>query len=185
MSDFTPNPLFSFGRVDTSAGEGGESLHKVNPALFGVDADGNIGRGAEVDGEATPEDIALSNSPVGNVPEPPEGTVVEPQFAPEGGTVDTGQPGVPPADPEIVEGDVEGSLEEGEANGAAQPGDLSDGSVPAPVEGEGDQEPPAEPVDYESMLKADLVALANERGIDSTGTKAEIIERLQIADAAA
>lgn len=187
MSDFTPNPLFSFGRVDTSAGEGGESLHKVNPALFGVDAEGHIGRGAEVDGEATPEDVALANSPVGNVPEPPEGTVVEPTFAPEGGTVDTG-PGAPPADPEIAEGDVEGSLEEGEANGEAQPGEPSDGSVPAPVEGEGEQapaDPVVDPVDYESMLKADLVALANERGIDSSGTKAEIIERLQIADAAA
>ena len=209
MSDFTPNPLFAFGRVDTSAGEGGESLHKVNPALFGVDAEGHIGRGAEVDGEATPEDVALANSPVGNVPEPPEGTVVEPTFAPEGGTVDTG-PGAPPADPEIAEGDVEGSLEEGEANGEAQPGEPSDGSVPAPVEGEANGEaqpgepsdgsvpapvegegeqapadPVVDPVDYESMLKADLVALANERGIDSSGTKAEIIERLQIADAAA
>jgi hypothetical protein len=98
--DFTPNPLFAFGRVDTSAGEGGESLHKINPGLFGVSADGSIGRGSEVDGAATPEDIGLGNSALGNVPEPPEGTpAVEPSFAPEGGTVDTSIPGVVPSTP--------------------------------------------------------------------------------------
>ena len=160
--DFTPNPLFSFGRVDTSAGEGGESLHKINPALFGVSADGSIGRGSEVDGSATPEDIVISDSSLGNVPEPPEGTKVEPQFAPPGGTVDTGAPGVP--------------VEEVPGEGDEAEGDEAEG------EGEGDEE--VEEVDYESLLKPALIELADSRGIDSSGTKAEIIERLQQADAA-
>lgn len=34
------------------------------------------------------------------------------------------------------------------------------------------------PVDYSGILKADLVALAEQRGLDSSGTKAELIERL-------
>lgn len=175
MSDFTPNPMFAFGRVDTSAGEGGESLHKVNPALFGVDAEGHIGRGAEVDGEATPEDVALANSPIGNVPEPPEGTVVEPTFAPEGGTVDTG--------PGSLSVEVEVETPADEAQGDDAQGD-ADADAETPADAEAPADPADEPVDYESLLKADLVALANERGIDSSGTKAEIIERLQIADAA-
>jgi hypothetical protein len=36
----------------------------------------------------------------------------------------------------------------------------------------------AEAPDYESMKKDDLIALAEERGIDSSGNKADIIERL-------
>lgn len=36
---------------------------------------------------------------------------------------------------------------------------------------------PAEP-DYAGMKKDELVALADERGVDSSGTKAEIAERL-------
>lgn len=42
-------------------------------------------------------------------------------------------------------------------------------------------EPPAPtdgPVNLDSMLKAELVTLAEERGVDASGTKAEIIERL-------
>ena len=39
-----------------------------------------------------------------------------------------------------------------------------------------------ETVDYGSLLKADLVKTADKRGIDSTGTKADIIERLEQAD---
>ena len=45
----------------------------------------------------------------------------------------------------------------------------------------GSQEP--EPGNYDDLLKDDLVALANERGVDSSGTKAEIIERLVAQDA--
>lgn len=37
---------------------------------------------------------------------------------------------------------------------------------------------------YASMLKADLIALAESRDIDSSGTKAEIADRLLEADAA-
>lgn len=33
--------------------------------------------------------------------------------------------------------------------------------------------------DYGSLLKADLVALAQERGLDSSGTKADIVARLE------
>lgn len=45
---------------------------------------------------------------------------------------------------------------------------------PAPV-----AEPPAdEAPDLESLSKADLVAVAEARGVDTTGTKAEILERL-------
>lgn len=142
--DFTPNPMYAYGRIDTSAGEGGESLRRVNPVLFG----------------AAPEDIVLVPSPVGNVPEPPEGTTAEPSFAPGDGTVDTSQPGVSPSAADAGDG-------EGEGDG--------DG---------GNQDPPADLVDYNEMLKADLVALADERGIDSSGTKADIIERLQQADVA-
>jgi hypothetical protein len=36
--------------------------------------------------------------------------------------------------------------------------------------------------DYSGMLKDELVAEAESRGIDSSGTKAEIIERLEAAD---
>jgi hypothetical protein len=43
-------------------------------------------------------------------------------------------------------------------------------------------EPETTTVDYGSLLKAELVAQADERGIDSTGTKADIIERLEQAD---
>lgn len=43
-------------------------------------------------------------------------------------------------------------------------------------------EPESVTADYGSLLKADLVEQADERGIDSTGTKADIIERLEQAD---
>lgn len=33
--------------------------------------------------------------------------------------------------------------------------------------------------EYDAMSKADLVALAEQRGLDSTGSKADIIERLR------
>ena len=44
-------------------------------------------------------------------------------------------------------------------------------------------EPETETVDYGSLLKADLVEQAEHRGIDSSGTKADIIERLEADDA--
>lgn len=37
---------------------------------------------------------------------------------------------------------------------------------------------PATP-DLESLLKADLVALAEQRGVDTSGTKADLVERLR------
>ena len=43
-------------------------------------------------------------------------------------------------------------------------------------------EPETETVDLGSLLKAELVEKAEERGIDSSGTKADIIERLEQAD---
>lgn len=43
-------------------------------------------------------------------------------------------------------------------------------------------EPETQTVDYGSLLKTELVAEADERGIDSTGTKADIIKRLEQAD---
>lgn len=39
--------------------------------------------------------------------------------------------------------------------------------------------------DYDSQRKADLVDLAEERGIDSSGTKADVVARLREADAPA
>ena len=41
--------------------------------------------------------------------------------------------------------------------------------------------PETETVDYGALLKADLVEQAEARGIDSSGTKADIIERLEQA----
>jgi hypothetical protein len=41
-------------------------------------------------------------------------------------------------------------------------------------------QPAPEPApDFDRMLKADLVALAEERGVDASGTKADIVERLR------
>jgi len=48
---------------------------------------------------------------------------------------------------------------------------------PEPVE-EAVEEPETEEVDLSSMLKDDLIALAEERGLDTSGTKADLIERL-------
>lgn len=42
--------------------------------------------------------------------------------------------------------------------------------------------PARERVDYSTLLKAELVALADERGVDSSGTKAELTERLEADD---
>jgi hypothetical protein len=42
--------------------------------------------------------------------------------------------------------------------------------------------PEPETADYGALLKAELVETAEERGIDSSGTKADIIERLEQAD---
>jgi len=38
--------------------------------------------------------------------------------------------------------------------------------------------PTEEPIDLSSMSKADLVAMAKDRGVSSKGTKAKLIERL-------
>ena len=39
-----------------------------------------------------------------------------------------------------------------------------------------------EPTDYTGMLKSDVVALAEARAIDSSGTKADIVARLEASD---
>lgn len=38
------------------------------------------------------------------------------------------------------------------------------------------------PVDLKSLKKPELVALANKAGLDSTGTKAELVARLEAAE---
>lgn len=43
-------------------------------------------------------------------------------------------------------------------------------------------EPESETTDYGALLKAELIETADSRGIDSSGTKADIIERLEQAD---
>jgi hypothetical protein len=40
-------------------------------------------------------------------------------------------------------------------------------------------EQPPPPPDYDALLKAEVVEIAKARGIDATGTKAEIVARLQ------
>ena len=57
-------------------------------------------------------------------------------------------------------------------------------SAPIAAEPEVEPEPAAdtETVDYGALLKADLVEQAEQRGIDATGTKADIIERLEADD---
>lgn len=44
--------------------------------------------------------------------------------------------------------------------------------------------PQAEPVNYEKMTKADLEALAADRGLDFEGNKADLVARLEASDAA-
>jgi hypothetical protein len=46
------------------------------------------------------------------------------------------------------------------------------------VDEDGNPIPEAKPVDYSKLLKEDLIALADDRGLDSTGNKDDIIERL-------
>ena len=38
--------------------------------------------------------------------------------------------------------------------------------------------PPEPKPDFDKMLKADVVTFAEERGVDATGTKADIVARL-------
>jgi hypothetical protein len=42
--------------------------------------------------------------------------------------------------------------------------------------------PEAEATDYSSLLKGELVSEAEQRGIDSSGTKSDIIARLEASD---
>lgn len=56
-------------------------------------------------------------------------------------------------------------------------------STPSAATPAAEPEPETETVDYGSLLKAELVEQADERGIDSSGTKADIIERLEADDA--
>ena len=51
--------------------------------------------------------------------------------------------------------------------------------TPEPVAPAPEPEPEPEPApDYTDWRKADLVSLAEERGLDTEGTKADLIERL-------
>lgn len=91
-----PDPNAMWGRIDTSAGENGSHLYKINPHVWGVNDEGGQGRGAEVDGPATPEDIELQPSAVGSgIPDDnqtPDGAPAGAQFNPPAGTVDTSGP---------------------------------------------------------------------------------------------
>lgn len=49
---------------------------------------------------------------------------------------------------------------------------------------EAQEEELEEEVDYSQLVKADLVQLAEYRGLDSSGTKADIIARLEEDDGA-
>lgn len=95
-----PNPMFAYGRIDTSAGESGESLHKINPNVFGV-VEGHIGRGAEVDGPGDPEAIELADSIEQGTNGQPG---AEPTIVVDLGTVDTSGPEGPhtPADEQVT-----------------------------------------------------------------------------------
>lgn len=95
---FTPNPLFMTGRIDTSAGEGGESLHKLNFNVFGV-KDGVLSPDENAPGATIgdPEAIELQESQVGGnhltSPEKrEEGTPTQATFNPAAGTVNTSGP---------------------------------------------------------------------------------------------
>lgn len=61
--------------------------------------------------------------------------------------------------------------------GATQADDEDTTEPDTEPNGEGDPAP-----DYDSHTKAELVAIAEERGIDASGTKADLVERLQADD---
>jgi hypothetical protein len=173
MSDFTPNPLYAFGRVDTSAGEGGEALVKVSPGLYGL----------------TPEDIVIG-------PTTANGSAVAAESALTG-TVDTqgdltGGPaqsegGEAPVlvDPATVVGTVD-------TQGGQPVSEEAPEEVPAeeaPVEGDAAEEVVAEEVvadgtDYASLGVTALRGLLKERGLPTSGTKDELVAALQADDAA-
>jgi hypothetical protein len=62
-----------------------------------------------------------------------------------------------------------------------RPGSVAVTAAPAPTP-EPEPEPEPETADYGALLKPDLVEEADKRGIDSSGTKADIIERLEADD---
>jgi hypothetical protein len=70
-----------------------------------------------------------------------------------------------------------------------RPGTSAPSRAPAPTSApEPTPEPTPEPepesttADYGALLKAELVEEAEERGLDSSGTRADIIERLEASD---
>lgn len=166
---YPANPGYVFGRIDTSAGEGGESLHKLSAPVFGVAEDGTIALGAEQGTvESTPEDIVLqpTSSETSNV-------VGEPATE---GTQDT-QPGTGPldtvVDPESLKGTVDtrlGSLAleapEAADDAAAEADDTA-------VEGWGEH------------TVAELREELKSRGLPTSGIKDELIAALEADDAAA
>jgi hypothetical protein len=55
--------------------------------------------------------------------------------------------------------------------------------APLPATEEGDATDVAAPANYSNLSKPEVIAIATDRGIDVSGTKAEIIARLEAADA--
>ena len=81
-----------------------------------------------------------------------------------------------------IKGDGEFDAQEMQKFHGATFGDEIDEDIPAPassvVEEEAEDTPADDQIDYNKMRKAELVALCDEAGIDSNGTKAVLIERL-------
>lgn len=197
MSDFQPNPLHVYGRIDTSAGENGEHLHKVNPTVFGV-VEGHIGRGAEVDGPGDPEAIELAAS-MGQVE---SGEVASPTIVVDLGTVDTSGPEgahVPSSEqvenasavalgvdvPQPVTAD-EADQEPVVVNAGAE---VAEGSGEAVSPNSGEEAPdtstwsPEPEEGYESLTGEQLKDELRTRGLKVSGSKEELIERLRESNA--
>lgn len=157
MSDFTPNPLYSYGRIDTSAGEGGESLHKVAPHVFGV-GDGKLAEGIAQGAPATSEDIVL---------QPTSNDASASGVSPDSltGTVDTTGHGM-------------GGFNHEQLNPAAHASVIGDGSAVVESEAEvGDELEAAKAALLEVGVEK-LREMAKERGVSAGGSKEAIIDRI-------
>lgn len=197
---FEPNPMFAFGRIDTSAGEGGESLHKVNPNAFGV-VQGHIGRGADVDGPGDSEAIELTES-VRNEGLSNAEDGQSPSIVVDLGTVDTtGHEGphtptdeqvtaasevalgLAPAE-ELVDAQEEQPLPQGDVQAGAQTAGGVAEAISTNDEPKGLPEGwSAEPEDgWDSLTGEQLKDELRLRGLPVSGSKAELVERLQNSD---
>lgn len=197
---WTPNPLFAYGRIDTSAGEGGESLHKINPYVFGVSEDGTIGRGAEVDGPASPEDIALEPSKVGSgIPEQREQREGDPPvtaaFASPAGTVDTSGPeGVhhedfdPVAQPHTEGAEPNDANVDPAAVAGAPEGAMTQADVVAEGKAQAEEDETArvavESGNYDSLHNDQLKAELSKRELAVGGNHDALVDRLKQDDKA-